>query len=108
LELIREEHARLQEQNRIDLLESQQLDSIVAVNPYSIRQQQELELQILNQTQPVEVTPEPQSSSEQIGSTSWDHTRTHSSALSPTERNYQNFLEQPPAILVQALENIRA
>jgi hypothetical protein len=37
LEVIHAEYARLQEQNRIDLIESQQPDSIVAVNPHSIR-----------------------------------------------------------------------
>jgi hypothetical protein len=109
LEQIHAEHAQLQEQDRIDLIESQQPNSIVAVNPYSIRRQQELELQLLNQPQPiVQDTPEPQSSSEQIGSTSWDHSQTHLSVLSPTEHNYQNYPEQPPAILIQALENIRS
>jgi hypothetical protein len=100
-------HAQIQEQNRIDLLESQQPNSIVAVNPYNIRRQQELELQILNQAPPQEPTPDPQSLSEQIGSTSWDHSQTHSSILSPTERNYQSYPEQPPAVFLQALKNIR-
>jgi hypothetical protein len=50
---IRAEHARLQEQNQRDLVESQQQGSVVAPNPYSIRQQQQLELQLLNQAQSI-------------------------------------------------------
>jgi hypothetical protein len=103
------EHAQLQEQNQRDLIESQQPDSVVAPNPYSIQRQQELELQLLSQAQLiVQDTPEPLSSSEQVGSTSWDHTNTHSSVLSPTERNYQSHPVEPPAILISALENLRA
>jgi hypothetical protein len=63
---------------------------------------------LLNQAQPsVQETPEPLSSSEQVGSTSWDHTTSHSSALSPTECNYQTYPIEPPAILIEALENLR-
>jgi hypothetical protein len=100
---------QLQEQNQRDLVKGQQPGSAVAPNPYSIQQQQQLELQLLNQAQPiVQDTPEPQSSSEQVGSTSWDHTNTHSSILSPTERNYRNYPVEPPAILLTALENLQA
>jgi hypothetical protein len=106
---IRAEHAQLQEQNQRDLVENQQPGSVVAPNPYSIRRQQELELQLLNQAQPIiQDTPEPYSSSEPVESTSWDHTNTHSSILSPTERNYQTYPVEPPAVLITALENLRA
>jgi hypothetical protein len=108
LEQIREEHAQIQRQNQHDLIESQQPDSIVAINPYYIRQQQKLELQLLNQVPIVQDTPEPPSSSEQIESTSWDHTTSHSSARSPTECNYRNYPVEPPAILIEALENLQS
>jgi hypothetical protein len=103
------EYAQIQEQNQRDLIESQQPGSVVAPNPYSIRRQQELKLQLLSQAQPiVQDTPKPLSSSKQVGSTSWDHTNTHSSVLSPTECNYQSHPVEPPAILISALENLRA